>query len=80
MSTTSQVIYQPCIAGARGSLRTGVAVACRTPEEGICRTERASAYGFILGAEVVRMIHDTAADEFGDPELLGRFGRVPEAD
>lgn len=80
MSSTSQIIYQPYIAGARGSLKAGVAVACRTPEEGIRRAERALAGGSILGAQVVRMTHDDAADELGEPEYLGTFGRVPSTD
>ena len=80
MTSTTQIIYQPYVAGARGGLKTGVAVACRTPEEGIRRAERAMAGGSILGAEVVRVTHDTAADELGEPEYLGKFGRVPETD
>lgn len=80
MTASSQIVYQPYVAGARGNLKAGVAVACRTPEEGIRRAERALASGSILGAEVVRMTHDTAADELGEPEYLGKFGRVPETD
>lgn len=80
MSSTTQIIYQPYVAGARGNLKAGIAIACRTPEEGIRRAERALAGGSILGAEVVRMTHDTAADELGEPEFLGKFGRVPAAD
>ena len=70
MTSTTQIIYQPYVAGARGSLKAGVAVACRTPEEGIQRAE----------AEVVRVTHDAAADEMGEPEYLGKFGRTPAAD
>ena len=70
MTSTTQIIYQPYVAGARGSLKAGVAVACRTPEEGIRRAERALAGGSILGAEVVRVTHDAAADETGEPEYL----------
>lgn len=80
MSSTTQIIYQPYVAGARGSLKAGVAVACRTPEEGLRRAERAMAGGSILGAEVVRVTHDDAADEMGEPEFLGRIGLTPNAD
>ena len=80
MATTTQVIYQPYVAGARGSLKAGVAVACRSPEDGLRRAERAMAGGSILGAQVVRVTHDDDAGEFGDPEYLGRFGRVPETE
>ena len=80
MTSTTQIIYQPYVAGARGSLKAGVAIACRTPEEGIRRAERALAGGSILGAEVVRVTHDAAAYEMGEPEYLGKFGRTPAAD
>ena len=49
MPSSSQVIYQPYIAGA-------------------------------LGAQVVRVTHDDDAGEFGEPEFLGKLGRVPETD
>jgi len=78
MPATAQIIYQPYVAGPRGTLRPGTPVACRTPEEGIRRAERALAGGSILGARVVRVHHDEAADEFGPPEYLGDFGQVPE--
>ena len=80
MPSTTQVIYQPYIAGARGTLKAGVAISCRSPEEGIRRAERAMSMGSILGAQVVRMTHDDDAGEFGEPEYLGRFGRVPDVD
>lgn len=78
MATTSQIVYQPYVTGARGSLKAGVAVACRTPEEGIRRAERALAGGSIVGAEVVRVTHDDSAEEFGEPEFIARMGRTPE--
>jgi len=78
MATTAQIIYQPYVAGARGALKPGIPLVCRTPEEGIRRAERALANGSILGARVVRMHHDADADEFGPPEHLGAFGQVPD--
>lgn len=80
MPSSFQIIYQPYVAGPRGSLKAGVPVACRTAAEGLRRAERALAGGSILGAQVVRMTHDDAADELGEPEFLGRVGRVPDAD
>ena len=80
MPSSSQVIYQPYIAGARGALKAGVAVACRTPEEGNRRAERALAAGSILGAHVVRLNHDDDSGEMGEPEYLGTFGRVPDVE
>jgi len=78
MPATAQIIYQPYVAGARGALKPGTAVVCRTPEEGARRAEKALAGGSIVGARVVRVLHDSATDEFGDPEYLGEFGQVPE--
>ena len=78
MAATAQIIYQPYLAGPRGALKAGTPMACRTPEEGIRRAERALAGGSIVGARVVRVFHDDAADEFGAPEYLGEFGQVPE--
>lgn len=78
MPATAQIIYQPYIPGARGSLKAGTAIVCRTPEEGTRRAERALAGGSIVGARVVRVLHDAEADEFGPPEYLGTFGQVPE--
>ena len=72
-----QIIYQPYVAGPRGSLRPGAPVVCRTADEGLRRAERALAGGSILGAHIVRMVHDTAADELGEPEHLGQVGQVP---
>ena len=72
-----QIVYQPYIAGPRGSLKPGTPVICRTADEGLRRAERALAGGNILGAQIVRMVHDEAADEFGEPEFLGSVGQVP---
>jgi hypothetical protein len=80
MPSRTQIIYQPYVAGARGALKAGVPIACRSAEEGIRRAERAMACGSILGAQVVRVTHDDDAEEFGEPEFLGRVGRVPDAD
>ena len=80
MASTTQIVYQPYVAGPRGTLKAGPAIACRSTEEGLRRAERAVASGSILGAQVVRMTHDDDAGEFADPEFLGKVGRVPDAD
>ena len=80
MASTTRIIYQPYVAGPRGALKPGTAIACRSAEEGLRRAERALQGGSILGAQVVRMTHDDDAGEFGDPEFLGRIGQVPDAD
>ena len=73
----TQIIYQPYVAGPRGALKAGTPVVCRTADEGLRRAERALAGGSILGAQVVRMVHDAAADEMMEPEHLGSVGQVP---
>ncbi len=78
MPATAQIIYQPYVAGPRGALKPGAAIVCRTAEEGARRAEKALAGGSIIGARVVRVLHDSATDEFGDPEYLGEFGQVPD--
>lgn len=80
MTLTTQIIYQPYLRGARGALKAGTPVACRTAEAGLLRAERALAAGSILGAQIVRVSHDDDAGEFAEPEFLGRVGEVPEAD
>ncbi len=80
MVQTTQIVYQPYVAGPRGSLKPGTAIACRTPEDGLRRAEKALANGSILGARVVRVTHDDAAEEFGEPQFLGQVGRVPDMD
>ncbi len=77
MASTTQIIYQPYVAGPRGSLKAGLPIVCKSPDEGLRRAERAMLSGSILGAQVVRMTHDDDAGEFGDPEFLSQVGRVP---
>ncbi len=80
MAFTSQIVYQPYLAGSRGTLKAGAAIVCRSAEDGLRRAERALENGSIVGAQVVRMTHDDDAGEFGDPEFLGTVGRVPDAE
>ena len=80
MASTTRIIYQPYVAGARGTLKPGPALACRSAEEGVRRAERALQGGSILGAQVVRMTHDDDAGEFGNPEFLARLGQVPDGE
>jgi tryptophan synthase alpha subunit len=78
MPAAAQIIYQPYVTGARGALKPGIAVVCRTAEEGVRRAEKALAGGSIVGARIVRVLHDNDADEFGLPEYLSELGQVPE--
>lgn len=80
MGSSSQIVYKPYVAGARGALKPGPAIACRTAEDGMRRAERALENGSILGARIVRVTHDDDAGEFSDPDYLGAVGRVPDLD
>ena len=44
------------------------------------RAEKAMASGMIVGGHVVRIMADEAAGDYGDPEFLGVYGKVPETD
>lgn len=80
MPMTTQIIYQPYLRGARGSLKAGTPVVCRTADAGLLRAERALAAGSIVGAQIVSVSHDDDAGEFAEPEFLGRVGQVPESE
>ena len=68
MASSSQIIHEPYVAGTRGSLNAGIAITCRSAENGLCRAQRALENGSILGAQIVRMTHD--ASELGEPGYI----------
>ena len=63
MASTTQIISQPYVAGPQGSLKAGLPIACKSPDEGLRLAERAMQSGSILGAQVARMAHDDDAGE-----------------
>jgi hypothetical protein len=79
MAASERILFQPYIAGKRGTPRPGQAVPCRTPEEGMHRAEKAIAGGQVVGAHVVRVVADEEAGDYGEPEYLAAFGTVPDA-
>lgn len=79
MASTTPIIYQPYVAGPWGSLKAGLAIACKSPDEGLRQAERAMQGRSILDARVVHTTHDDEAGEFGDPKSLSKVRRVPEA-
>lgn len=80
MPAKEHVIFQPYLRGARGMVKAGTPVACRTADEGRRRAERALASGTVIGAHVVRVLADEDAGDYGDPEYLAALGDVPEAE
>lgn len=78
MAATERIIFQPYLRGKRGALTPGTPIACRNPEEGVRRAEKAMAAGSAIGAHVVRVLNDEEAGVYGDPEYLAAMGAVPE--
>lgn len=79
MAAKESIIFQPYKRGKRGVLVAGTPVACRNPEEGVRRAEKAMEAGSAVGAHVVRVVNDEEAGDYGDPEFLAALGAVPEA-
>lgn len=79
MPAAQRIIFQPYIEGKRGGLKPGQPVACRTPADGERRAEKAMENGTIVGAQIVRVLADEEVGDYGEPEFLSVYGRVPEA-
>lgn len=77
MASREQIVFQPYVTGARGSIKPGTPIACRNAEDGQRRAEKAMEAGSAIGAHVVRMQVDEDAGDYGDPEYLVTLGRVP---
>jgi hypothetical protein len=73
-----RILFQPYVAGQRGKLLAGQAVLCRSADEAGRRAEKAMASGRVLGAHIVRTFDDEATGEFGVPEYLSQYGKVPD--
>lgn len=79
MALAERFIFQPYVEGKRGGLKAAPPIACRNAEEGQRRAEKAMASGAIVGGQVVRVMADEEAGDYGEPEFLHVYGRVPEA-
>ncbi len=79
MAVTPRIIFQPYVEGKRGGLKPGQPVACRNPADAERRAEKAIESRTIVGAHVVRVMADEEAGDYGEPEFLHVYGRVPEA-
>jgi len=80
MAASERILFQSYTTGKRGGLSAGKPIACRTPEEGMRRAEKAIAGGQVVGAQIVRVLADEEAGDWGEPEYLAAFGTVPESD
>jgi hypothetical protein len=78
MAIAERIIFQPYVEGKRGALKPGPAIACRNPEDAQRRAEKAMAAGSIVGGHVVRVMADEEAGDYGEPEFLSVYGKVPE--
>jgi hypothetical protein len=79
MAMTERIIFQPYTAGLGDRLLPGEAVLCRTVDNAQQRAEKAMAGGRIVGAQIIRVLDDATAGDYGEPEYLAAFGRVPNA-
>ncbi len=67
MAASERILYQPYTLGRRGNLTPGKPVPCRNADEAVRRAERAIAGGLIVGAQVVRVVVDEEAGDYGEP-------------
>jgi len=79
MAAREQIIFQPYTRGKRGAIAAAPAIACRTQGEAQRRADKAMEAGRFIGAHIVRVVNDEAAGDYGEPEVLGLVGVVPEA-
>ncbi len=78
MAVAERIVFQPYVSGTRGGLKAGVAVVCRSVEEARRRAEKAMAGGSVVGGQIVRILADEEAGDYGEPEFVAVYGRVPE--
>lgn len=77
MAMTERIIFQPYTAGRGDRLLPGEAVLCRTVDNAQQRAEKAMASSRIVGGQIIRVLEDAMAGDYGEPEYLASFGRVP---
>lgn len=82
MAATERIIFQPYVwkkSGRRTILEPGAAVACRDAEDALRRIEKVREGQLsVAGAQAVRMSVDEDAGDYGEPEVLGSVGDVPD--
>ncbi|MCG0998163.1 hypothetical protein [Acetobacter persici] len=82
MAATERVIFQPYVwkkTGRRTILEPTAAVSCRDAEDALRRIEKVrDGLLSVAGAQAVRMTVDEEAGDYGEPEVLGCVGTVPE--
>ncbi len=79
MAVKERIIFQPYIPGRGAGVVPGQAVLCRNPDDAQRRAEKAMGGGRVVGAHIIRVLDDEASGDYGEPEYLAAFGRVPVA-
>ena len=74
-----RIIFQPYIPGRGAAVVPGQAVLCRNADDARRRAEKAMAGGRVVGVHIIRVLDDDASGDYGEPEYLATFGRVPAA-
>lgn len=77
MVMKERIIFQPYMSAPGAALVSGQTVLCRSVEEAQRRAEKAMTGGRIVGAHVIRVSDDAASGEYGEPDYVIAFGKVP---
>lgn len=84
MAVIERIIFQPYVwrkSSKRTILEPSAAVACRNVEDALRRIEKVrEGLLSVAGAQAVRMAVDEEAGDYGEPEVLGSVGDVPQGD
>ena len=80
MAEITTYICQPYIVDRKGILRADIAISCANEGMARRRADRLLEKQRAIGVVVVRQTADPDLGDYGEPEFLGRFGRVPDID
>ena len=78
MARTTLHCCDTYVAGPRGRLAIGEHKELKTPEEAVRRAERMADKAPNVGAMAYSIDADHEFEDYGEPKVLARFGRVPD--
>lgn len=78
MARTTLFCCDTYVSGPRGKLALGEHKELKTPEEAVRRAERLAEKAPNVGALAYTIDADHEFEDYGEPRVLGRFGRTPE--
>ncbi|OUI96317.1 hypothetical protein HK17_11880 [Acetobacter indonesiensis] len=81
MNATQRIVFMPYVWRLRGknkALEPGSPIMCQSEGEALRWIEKIENKSLsVAGGQVVRMLVDEAAGEYGEPEFLASAGTVP---